>query len=903
MTIRNLDAAFTPKSVAVVGASPRPGAVGRVVFENIINGGYAGTIYPVNLKYDDVLGRHCFRRVADLPEAPDLAIVMTPPETVPGLIAELGAKGCRLAVVITAGLGAMNGLRQQLLDAAGLHLLRVIGPNTIGLLAPHARLNASFVHLSPVPGTLGLISQSGAIVSSVIDWAAAEGIGFSSALSLGDMADVDMGDALNMLAADEHTHAILLYLESIPAPRKFMSAARAAARIKPVIAIKPGRHAEAAKAALTHTGALAGADRVVDAALRRAGVIRVDDLDDLFNAAEITARYPPLRQGRVAIVTNGGGAGVLAVDQLLDQGCVLATLMPETLAALDAALPATWSHANPVDIIGDAPPERYRAAVEAVAADPGVDAILVMNCPTAVADPVAAAAGLAGLVTQGCLNGKPVLACWLGKKAAEPARAVLQQAGIGSFETPAQAAEAVALLTRWSDLRQTLERVPASHAEFAVDFPQAQAIIKAAAFDGRTVLTEWEAKSVLRAYGIPAPETVVATTEDEVAEAATRLLAASPALVVKMLSKAVSHKSDIGGVVLDTVSASAARSAAADIRRRFAEHYPAIPLDGFTVQPMIKRPHAVELIAGISTDPIFGPVALFGAGGTAVEVVDDTATGLVPLDAVLAGDLIDRTRISRLLAGYRDRKPADRSAIVNVLLGLSQLAIDFPALRSVDINPLLADTDGVVALDARIEIDPKLAEQPGPNPSLAIRPYPAGLAKTVETGGLHLLMRPIRPEDAALYPRFLERMDPEDMRMRFLMPMRTISHEMLVRLTQLDYDRDIAFVALDQPSGDLVGIARYSADPDSERAEFGILVRSDLKSRGAGWLLMEQLIAYARSEQIGRLEGLVLMENEPMLKFCRELGFSVDQLPAESGLVRATLHLGADGAAAPRSGS
>ncbi|HWA19908.1 MAG TPA: bifunctional acetate--CoA ligase family protein/GNAT family N-acetyltransferase [Devosia sp.] len=889
MTIRNLEAAFLPHSIAVIGASPREGSVGRTVLANIVASGFEGAIYPVNLKYTEVMGLRCYHQVAELPEGPDLAVIMTPPETVPGLVANLARRGTRLAVVLTAGIGTANGLRQAMLDAARPALMRLIGPNTIGLISPRAKLNASFAHIAPIRGRLGLISQSGAIVSSVIDWAAAEGIGFSEVLSLGDMADVDVGDCLNMLAADSETDAILVYLESISEARKFMSAARAAARIKPVIALKPGRHAEAAKAAMTHTGALAGADRVVDAALRRAGIIRVDDLDDLFNAAEITARFKPLTHGRVALVTNGGGAGVLAVDQLIDQGCALATLSTDTMTGLDAALPATWSHANPVDIIGDAPPERYRAAVAAVAADEGVDAILVMNCPTALADPVAAATALGEMVEAGTINRKPVLACWLGKQAAEPARQVLQRAGVASFDTPAQAAEAVALLTRWSNLRRHLERVPSSEAIFEVDHSGARHILEGAAAEGRAILTEWEAKQVLSRYGIPVPETEIATDEAEVGRIAERMLGDNKAVVVKMLSKSVSHKSDIGGVVLNLSTADAARQAAVDIRARFVAHNSETPLDGFTVQPMVVRRRAEELIAGISSDPVFGPVILFGAGGTAVEVVDDTATGIVPLDAVLAADLIGRTRVSRLLRGYRDRPPANLDMIVRSLLALSQLATDHAAIKAVDINPLLADTDGVIALDARIEIDPVLVEYAEQNPRLAIRPYPAGWDSDITLMGADYHIRPILPRDAALYPDFLERMQPDDMRMRFLVPRRTIAPDELVRLTQLDYDRDIAFVALEQATGALVGIVRYSADPDRRSAEFGILLRSDLKRRGLGMALMQQLIAYAEAEHIGTLTGIVLQENMPMLELCRRLGFTIGNADRPDHAVNVTL--------------
>jgi acetyltransferase len=891
MTIRNLQQALMPGSVAVVGASRRPGSVGEVVLHNIIAGGFAGAIYPVNPKYDSVAGHPCYARAADLPEAPKLAVIMTPPQTVPRLIGEFGERGTRLAVVITAGIGDKDDLRQRMLDAARPHLLRIIGPNTIGILSPRAALNASFVHIMAPRGRLGLISQSGAMVSSIVDWGAATGVGFSQLFSLGDMADVDVGDALDLLAQDEATSAILIYLESVPHPRKFMSAARAAARLKPVIAVKPGRHAEAARAARTHTGALAGADRVVEAALRRAGIIRVLDLDDLFNAAAITARYAPIARGRIGIVTNGGGAGVLAVDQLLDQGGELAELGADTAAALNQVLPPIWSHANPVDIIGDAPPERYAAAIDAVAADPAVDALLVMNCPTALGLPSPAAEAVAGRVERGHVAGKPLLACWLGKEMAEPARKLLEAAGIASFDTPTGAAEAISLLTRWASLRRSLERVPARAGQVGIDRVVVDRVLRTVAAEARSILTEDEAKAVVAACGIPVPKLVVARTEREVAAAAAELLEDSAAVVVKLLSRRVSHKSDIGGVVLGLHDAEAAVAAARDIARQLAEHIPGAVPDGFSVQPMINRPQARELIAGIGNDTIFGPTLLFGAGGTAVEVVDDVATSLAPLDAVLAGDLIDQTRISRLLAGYRDQPAADRDAIIRVLLGLSQLVVDYPAILSVDINPLLADADGVVALDARIEIDPGRVGEPGPNPRLAIRPYPSGLATRIACAGQDFLIRPIMPTDAALYPAFLARVSAEDMRRRFFSALKTLSPEMLIRLTQLDYDRDLAFVALEATGGALAGVARYAADPDHENAEFGVMVRTDLQGHGLGAALMQWLVRVARTEGLKRIHGLILAENVQMLVLCRELGFVIERQDADPSVIRARLDL------------
>jgi len=891
MTIRNLEQCFRPKSVAVVGASQRPQSVGAIVLRNIRSGGFTGAIYPINPKYDQIDGLACYRDAGQLPEAPELAVIVTPPRAVPGVIGELGSRGCKAAVIITAGVDAASGLRQAMLDAAKPHLMRIVGPNTIGMLSPLVSLNASFAHLPARAGRLGLISQSGAIVSSIVDWAAAEGLGFSQLISLGDMADVDVGDCLNWLAMDAATSTILMYLESVPEPRKFMSAARAAARLKPVIAVKPGRHGEAARAAMTHTGALTGSDAVIEAALRRAGVIRVRNLEQLFYAAEVTTRFRPLKSGRLGIVTNGGGAGVLAVDDLLDLGGSLATLGPQTLATLDAALPATWSHANPVDIIGDAPPERYSAAVSAVAADAAVDVVLAMNCPTALSSPLEAALAVASLATNGTIAGKPTIGCWLGKQTAEPARVALRDKGIVAVDTPAAAAQAVDFLTRWSRLRERLERVPPSAGAVQSDAEAVRRILADVARDGRTVLTEPEAKAVLAAYGIPVPETRTAKTEQQVADIAVELLRRHDALVVKLLAKQVTHKSDIGGVVLDVTSPELARKAAIGIRAR-ASAAGLEDFEGYTVQPMVLRRHAHELLVGLNTDPSFGPVIVFGAGGVSVEVVRDTAMGLVPLDEVLAGDLIDATRISRLMAGYRDQPPAARPAVISALLSLSQLAIDQPAIVAIDINPLLVDESGAVALDARIEIAPDRLGEAVPNRRLAVRPYPSGWERQLDCQGRPFTIRPMRPSDAALYPRFLERVTAEDMRLRFLTPLRTLSQEMIIRLSQLDYDRDIAFVALEAETGDLAGISRFASDPDHLSAEFGIMVRSDLHGLGLGTVLMRQLLDYGRADGLAMIEGLILRENAAMLDLAARLGFSQVPDGDPSEVVRVRLKLG-----------
>ncbi|GLS34816.1 N-acetyltransferase [Mesorhizobium tianshanense] len=893
MTIRNLEYAVGPKSVAVFGASVRDGSVGRVVFDNIVNGGFEGEIWPVNPKYSQVAGRPCYAKAADLPGIPDLGVIVTPPETVPGIVRELGEKGTRAAVVITAGLTRENGLRQAMLDAAKPTLLRIIGPNTLGLMIPPVKLNAGFAHMAARPGNIALLSQSGAIATSLIDWAADNNVGFSQIVSLGDMADVDVGDCLDMLAGDGRTRAIVMYLETITNPRKFMSAARAAARIKPVIAIKSGRHEQSAKAAATHTGALSGADRVIEAALLRAGILRVKGLAELFDAAETTARFAPLERARVGIVTNGGGAGVLAVDQLIDCKGELAAFSPGTVARLDAVLPPTWSHANPADIIGDAPPERYKAAVEAVAADPGTDVVLVMNCPTGLGSPLAAARAVAELTREGKIRQKPVLTCWLGEHTARDGRRILQDAGVASFETPADASTAISYLSDWSRAQRSLMRTPSSRSEDTISDREAVlAIFRQVAAEGRRMLTEPEAKAVISAYGIPVPETVVVKTADEAEKAAGRLLKGAQQVVVKLLSKAISHKSDIGGVVLNLATAAAVGEAARSIEARVRKQAPQATIEGYAVQPMIARKQAQELILGVGHDPIFGPAILFGAGGVAVEVMDDTAMALPPLDDVLAGDLIEQTRIGRLLAGFRDRKPADRGAIVTALNGVSQMIVDFPCVVSLDINPLLADADGVIALDARIEIEPERVEEQGPNPALAIRPYPSGWEREFSADGGHYHIRPIKPADIALYPQFLASISPDDLRLRFLSPRKHFPDQMLKRLTQLDYDRDMAFVALEASSGALAGVSRLSCNPDRTVAEYALLVRTDLQGHGLGWELLSQIVDYAKADGIGRIEGMVLSENTRMLAMCREFGFSIAHHPSQSGLSLATLDIG-----------
>ncbi|MWD27363.1 GNAT family N-acetyltransferase [Aquicoccus sp. SCR17] len=895
MTARNLDHLLRPRSVALIGASPDPSSLGATVLRRLLAGGFTGDVQLVNPKYARIGERPCVASVADLAEGPDLGVIVTPPATVPGIIGDLGRAGARAAVVISAGFDAET--RQAMLDAARPYCLRILGPNCIGLQVPKLGLDASFAQLLPEAGGLALLSQSGAIVTAMLDWGAAQGIGFSAVASMGDMSDVDVGDLLDHLATDGETRAILMYLEQVTDARKFMSAARAASRLKPVIAIKAGRSKAAARAASSHTGALAGRDEVYDAALRRAGILRVDDLGELFDAAEVLARQSPLRSDRLAVVTNGGGAGVLAADAVARHGVRLAELSPETRTRLDAALPRTWSHDNPVDIIGDADGARYRAAIEAVLDDAACDAVLVMNCPTGLAAPSEAAEALIAVMKARREAGrapKPVLAAWLGDATARAPAERLEAEGLPVFETPGRAVRGFSYLADHAKAQAQLMRMPPGVAgDFTPDRGTVRAGIDAALARGQKLMSEPDAKAVLAAYGIPTVETRIAATPQEAERLAAELLAGKDreaALVVKILSPDITHKSDLGGVRVGLGSAAEVAEAARAMMDRIRGLRPEARIEGVVVQPMIRRPHAHELILGLSSDPVFGPVLMFGAGGTSVEVVADRALALPPLDAVLAGDMIDATRISRLMAGYRDRPAADREALIGALMRLSQLAADFPEITELDINPLLVDADGAIALDARIAVEKTPAVAPGGNPRFAIRPYPATWACERSVAGMQVTIRPIRPEDEALYPDFLAKVSEEDIRWRFGTLARA-SHELIARFTQIDYARAMAFVALEPDSGALMGVSRLASDPDRVRAEFAVLIRSDLRGRGLGGALLERLIAFARSEGIGTLFGDVAKDNRTMLQLCRELGFAEAAHPEDGALRRVEMAL------------
>jgi len=893
MTIRNLDFLFKPQSIALVGASNQPGSIGDVLARNLFRAGFEGPIMPVNPRYRAVHGVTAYPDVDRLPTTAELAVVATPADTVPGIIEQLGRAGTRAAVVISAGFaetGTEHGraLQQAALDAARPHTLRIVGPNCLGLIVPGAGLDASFAHIAPQAGRLAFVTQSGAIVTSIVDWAESHGIGFSHLVSLGDMADVDFGDMLDYLANDSQASAILLYIESITNARKFMSAARAAARTKPVIVVKAGRHAEGARAAASHTGALAGADTVYDAAFRRAGMLRVFSLDELFDAAFTLAMPWRPRGHRLAILTNGGGIGVLATDAVIDHGARLAELSGDTMAGLDGVLPATWSRGNPVDIIGDAPGQRYADALGVLCRAPDVDAILVLNCPTAVASGVEAARAVIDTVRNTeCRN---VLVSWVGDATAAAAREMFHEARIPSYDTPEQAVRSLMYMVDYQRNQETLMETPPSVPEdFTPDTGQARSVIAAALAEEREWLLEHEAKDVLDAYGVPASNTVLAPGPEDAARVAAGI---GGPVALKICSPDITHKSDVGGVALDIAGPAAVREAAEAMHRRVTEMYPHARLTGFTVQPMVHRPGAYELIAGVVDDAQFGPVVLFGHGGTAVEVINDRAVGLPPLNMRLAREVMSRTRIYNQLRGYARAEAVDLDGIALVLIRIAQLAVDIPHVMELDINPLLADDYGVVALDARIRI---AAEAKDGDDRLAIRPYPAELEEDIPLGdGRTLWLRPIRPEDEPALRAGFSRLSPEEVRLRFFVPMKTLSHVAAARFSQIDYDREMALILTEHGipgRTDIHGVVRLIADPDNERAEYAIVVHHDVTGQGLGIYLMRRIIDYARSRGIREIYGDVLRENDTMLKVCGILGFVQSNVPDEPGLVRVTLDL------------
>lgn len=896
MSTYRLKNLLSPQSVALIGASSRPVSVGRAVLENIRKAEFKGLFGLVNPRHAQIGGVAAVSNLEQLPFVPELVVITAPARQVPDIIDQAGRRGSAGALIVSAGLGHGPGSLQDAATAAARKYgMRLIGPNCLGIMMPGVSLNASFATHMPGAGNLALISQSGAIAAGMVDWAAQRGVGFSGIVTIGDQIDVDIADLLDHFAMDHKTRAILLYIEAIKDARKFMSAARAAARVKPVVVVKSGRMAQGAKAAATHTGALAGADAVYDAAFRRAGVLRVSDLRELFDCAETLGRIGSPAGKRLAILTNGGGIGVLAIDRLADLGGIPAPMTPDTREKLDAVLPPTWSGANPVDIVGDADASRYAAALQVLLDDPGNDAVLVLNVQTAIAS----AAEIATTVTE--LVGKyrekhrswakPVLAAWVG--ADQEIIATLSSAGIPNYPTEGDAVRGFMHLVRHREVVDELSQVPPAMPDtFVPDVAAAKQIVTTAIADGRKWLEPVEIKRLLGCYDIAMVPTYAAADVEQAIAYADEIFAQDTTVVLKIMSRDIVHKSDVGGVVLNLTTPAAVRAAAVDILARAKKLQPEARIDGIIVQAMVVKAKARELILGLADDPTFGTVIVFGRGGTAVEIINDKALALPPLDLQLAHDLIERTRVSRLLPAYRDVPAVKQDAVALVLVKLAQMATDIPEIHELDINPLLADETGVTAVDARVAVAPPQRKFAGSGPAnFAVRAYPSQWERRLALkDGWRIFVRPLRPEDEPTIHEFLRHVTPHDLRLRFFAPMKEFTHEFIARLTQLDYARAMAFIAFDDMN-EMVGVVRLHSDSIYESGEYAILLRSDLKGRGLGWALMQLIIDYARSEGLKTISGDVLKENVVMLEMCRQLGFEIKPDPTEPDICDVRLKL------------
>jgi acetyltransferase len=888
MSIRNLDKMFRPRSIAVIGASDKPKSVGSALMTNLLQAGFSGPILPVNPRAAAVHGIMAYKDVASLPATPDLAVIATPPDTVPSLVGELASRGTRAAVILTAGFaeGEVSVGKQraaELLAAARPHLLRIVGPNCLGIAMPGIGLNATFAPAALLPGNIAFLTQSGAMATTVLDWALPRCIGFSAIVSMGDMADVDFGDLLDYFALDEPTNAILIYAEAVTHARKFMSAARRAARVKPVIVVKGGRAEEGARAATSHTGALAGADVVYEAAFRRAGMLRVNEVEELFDAAATLARMAPQGGDRLAIVTNGGGAGVLATDRLIEEGGHLAALSADTVTKLNAVLPPTWSHANPVDIIGDADAERYANAAEILMQDADVDGLLVAYCPTAIVSSADAAKGLVGVLSKpSAAPRKNVFACWMGHASVEEGRAQLIAAQVPDFETPERAVRAFMYLVRYRQNQDLLLETPSEVAPSAqADTERAHGFVRHALDDSREWLDPAEVAGFLTCYGIPFASTEAVADAKAAAELAARIKAP---VALKIRSRDITHKSDVGGVALNLAGAAEVEAAARRMNEKVARARPKARLEGFTVQEMIHRPGAYELIAGITTDATFGPVILFGHGGTAVEIVRDKSLELPPLNTALARAQIERTRVAALLKGYRDRPAADIDGVVNVLIQLSRIVADHAEITEIDINPLLCDAQGVIAVDCRIRVRATTASAQS---RLAIRPYPKQCESKIETPeGQSYAVRPIRPEDEPALRRFADEVDVQDLWHAAFAPLRERSHETAARLSQIDYDREMTMVAWEGER--VAGLARSTADPDFEAAEAAVIIRADLREKGLATQLLRALLRAIAAQGVRRAVLVFPAGLARLSAISVELGFQTAPSPDDASVMRAT---------------
>lgn len=866
---------FTPTSVAVFGASSAPDTFGGILFTNLLENDFKGKLYAINPRYEKIRDIPCYPTIHDVDEPIDLAIITTPANTVPEIIEVCGQHGVRNAVIISAGFSEAGAqgtrLEKQVVTNAKRYGLRFIGPGCLGIMNPSIGLNATLITGKVRTGNLALISQSGALCTAVLDWAA-DDLGFSTVLSLGGSADIDFGEVLDYLVSDPQTQGILMYIEGIHHTRSFMSGLRAAARIKPVILIKSGRHEIAHAAVKSHSTVLIGRDDVFDAALQRAGVVRVSTFGQLFSAAVTLASRYKAHGNRLGIVTNGGGPGVMAIDRAADLGIPLATLSPETLVALTKEMPPAWSRTNPIDILGDANNERYRKAVTLCLQDPQIDAVLVILTPQAFVNSWEVAQTLIEVADQ---SPKPLLACWMGGMQTRESRRLFSQARIPQFRTPEAAVEAFYYLSSYHQNQQLLLQTPAASPGSAEkpDVEGARTIIESVLAERRKVLTDMESKALLGAFRIPVVSTAIARSASE-----SLVLAESMGFPVamKINSPDILHKSDIGGVKLNIQSSTGIREAFKAIMQQVRIKRPDARIDGVTVERMSNKPNGRELSVGISRDAVFGPVITFGMGGTLVDVLGDSAVSLPPLNLYLVNTMIQKTRAAKLLGEFRHLPPAKRESLEDVLLRVSEIACELPWVQSLDINPLITDENGAIAVDARIVVD-YYTTLPDRYNHMAIYPYPTHLVEQWQLpDGTDVIIRPIRPEDADMERDFVRNLSDETRYFRFMQTLHELTPTMLVRFTQIDYDREMALIAvIPEESQELeVGVARYAINPDGESCEFALVVADEWQHRGFAQKLMTCLMDAARTRGLKIIEGEVLSNNHNMLKLMKKLGFS-----------------------------
>ncbi len=883
-----LTSLFEPKSVAVIGASEREKSVGNILFKNIIDSGYKGRLYPINPKHSTIHGVQAHGSIEEIGARVELAIIATRPQTVPAIVEQCGRSGVRNVIVITSGFAEAGhsgaALERKMLEIARSYNVRVLGPNCLGIIRPVLGLNATFAKVSANAGNLALVSQSGAMCAAVLDWAKSNGVGFSSVVSLGSTADVDFGEVLEYLIYDNRTHYILLYVEGIRNSRRFMSALRSAARIKPIILLKAGRHAAGSAAVQTHSGMIAGSDAVFDAAVRRAGVVRVKNVGQLFYASKALASKFRPEGKRLAIITNGGGPGAMAADRAGDLDIPLAQLNMETIQKLNGCLPSTWSHANPIDIVGDATPERYRDATLAVASDPDVDGMLVMLTPQAMTQPLEVAKAVVEAHEQ---TGKALLTCWMGEEQVAEARKLLEDAGIPAFRMPETAVELYYHISTYYRNQKLLLQtpMPTSRNE-RPETEGARMLIEAVLSERRKVLSEVESKAILRAFRVPVAQTMVARTPTEALLLAEQI---GFPIAMKVDSPDLVHKSDAGGVRLNITNAPAVRNAYHDIIETVQKKHPSARINGVSIEPYLARPNGRELMLGVVRDPIFGPIITFGAGGTEVEIFSDRAVALPPLNGFLAQDLIKSTRASKLLGEFRNMPPANLEALEEVLLHISEMVCELPWIQELDLNPLIVDENGAIAADARIVID--YAAVSGDRYShMAIHPYPVHLIQEIQLNdGSQITIRPIQPEDAEMEKDFVARMSDESKYYRFMDTIRELTQPMLVRFTQIDYDREMALVATkEQEDGSelQIGVARYVTNPDGESVEFALAVADDWQKHGIGRKLMTALIECARMKGYRAVVGDVLALNTKMFRLMTSLGFTIHPHPDDAAVKR-----------------